>query len=461
MESFGGFTILKPSGNTLGFATNSVESNRRVGRLVVSDLNRDGRDDLLMAGSRFLAATQAADGRFVELGLDFGVSIVNAIARDFDGDGIPDTVFSSDLNQGRLPVVLRFGTGDGLFDRVPIDSELLTIFGAASAATGFEVADLDGDGALDLVVVSHATSDRLQVEVLWNDGHGSFGDRHVALVNSTTVSSADIPGLTSGDFDNDGLEDVMLGATKAFLITGRGRSVRITEKPEIAPSVTQLLRFDADSDGRLDLLGLRTEGISTTYLNVYRNNIGASNRPPAVPSGLTVARIPGGVRLEWGAGLGDDLTPTSALTWNLRVGTTPGGVEIVSPLSDLNSGRRRVLTPGNASTTRFMNLKLDPTVTRLFWSVQAEDAGYQGGPWATEESFSLVGADDFRISGIQFEANGAIRVQAVGSGTGAVLFSSEDLVRWSKVGPFLQVNDGFEAVDPAPRSDGARFYMAR
>lgn len=253
----------------------------------------------------------------------------------------------------------------------------------------------------------------------------------------------------------------MLGATKAFLITGRGRSVRITEKPEIASSVTQLLRFDADSDGRLDLLGLRREGPSTTYLHVYRNNIGVSNRPPAVPSGLTASRIPGGVRLEWELGLGDDLTPASALTWNVRVGTTPGGVEIVSPLSDLNSGRRRVLTPGNAGTTRFMNLKLDPGVTRIFWSVQAEDAGYQGGVWAAEQSISLVGADDFSIRGIQFETNGTIRVQAVGSGAGAVLFSSEDLVNWSKVGPFLPVKDGFEVVDSAPRSEGARFYMAR
>lgn len=253
----------------------------------------------------------------------------------------------------------------------------------------------------------------------------------------------------------------MLGATKAFLITGRGRSVRITERPEIASNLTQMLRFDADSDGRLDLLSLRVEGSSATFLHVYRNNIAASNRPPAAPSGLTASRIPGGVRLAWESGVGDDLTPASALTWNVRVGTTPGGVEIVSPLSDLNSGRRRVLSPGNAGTTRFMNLKLDPTVTRLFWSVQSEDAGYQGGAWAAEQFLSLVGADDFRISGIQFETNGAVRVQAVGEGAGAVLFSSEDLVSWSKVGPFLAVKDGFEAVDSAPRSDGARFYRAQ
>jgi hypothetical protein len=34
---------------------------------------------------------------------------------------------------------------------------------------------------------------------------------------------------------------------------------------------------------------------------------------------------------------------------------------------------------------------------------------------------------------------------------------SVSVVNWLKLGPFVPANDGFEAIDSAPRSDGARF----
>lgn len=461
MAPAGNFTVLNATSPGFRIASAGSQTTKSALRSVALDLNGDGRDDLLSGGARFLVSTQAVDRQFHDMALNFSANVFGVVARDLDRDGIPDTVFSTTASQARVPVVLRFGTGDGQFDRVPVDSQLLTIFSPASTGMGLEAADLDGDGALDLVVATHPNSTNLQVQVLWNDGHGSFPDRHVALLNSTTAGGFDTPDLTAGDFDNDGLEDLMLSANGAFLITGRGRTVRITEKPEIRPSVAQMLRFDADSDGRLDLLALRLEDPQTTVLQVYRNNIAATNRPPGAPSGLTATRIDGGVRLTWDAGPGDDLTPAQALTWNVCVGTTPGGTEIVSPLSDLNSGRRLLLSPGNAGTTRFMNLKLDPSVTRIFWSVQAEDAGYQAGAWAAEQSFFLVEGGEFRITEIRFENNGAVRIRGAGGGAGAVLFSSEDLVNWTKVVAFSPGNGEFEAVDPAPGSRATRYYMAR
>lgn len=460
-DSFGKYTVLTGTGAELSPAISRFLLSSQIVRLHPVDLNGDGREDIVSGGESFLVATQAVDGLFGNLALNIPDSVANFIVRDLDNNGIPDTAFVSKSSSPKLSLFVQFGTGNGRFDRVPPDSELVTLINTTSSAAGLEAADLDGDGALDLVLVSHVAITNLQVQILWNDGRGAFPDRHITTVNSTTAPNIELPDMTTGDFDNDGREDVVLSATKVFLITGRGRNVRITEKSEIAATVAQTLRFDADSDGRLDLVTVRQEDASTTVLQVFRNNTPTVNQPPAAPAGFIATAIPGGVRLSWEGGDGDDLTPTPALTWNVRVGTSPGGTEILSPLSELASGRRRVLRPGNAGTTRFINLALDPSVTRIFWSVQAQDAAYEAGPWATEQTFAVPGAPEFRLTQVIFDANGTVRVRGAGAGANAVLFSSEDLVHWSTVVPFQAVNGEFEAVDASPMSKGPRFYMTR
>ena len=57
--------------------------------------------------------------------------------------------------------------------------------------------------------------------------------------------------------------------------------------------------------------------------------------------------------------------------------------------------------------------------------------------------------------------NGRYYMYPTTDGKGYDVFVSDDLVHWATVAPFVPTKDGFEAVDPSPRSKGARFYMAR
>jgi hypothetical protein len=123
-------------------------------------------------------------------------------------------------------------------------------------------------------------------------------------------------------------------------------------------------------DGSLDLALSGNDATSAFIARIYRNySNGVSNAPPGAPSNLTNVVFRKSVRLSWN-------TPTDAnqpagLSYNLRVGTSPGSGNIVSPLSD-SSGMRKVVAPGNTSERQSW------TITNLaggtfYWSVQTVD----------------------------------------------------------------------------------------
>jgi hypothetical protein len=63
----------------------------------------------------------------------------------------------------------------------------------------------------------------------------------------------------------------------------------------------------------------------------------------------------GAVTLSWAAA-SDAQTPAAALTYNVRVGTTPGGSEVIAPQS-MPDGNRLLPAPGNAGHNLSANLK--------------------------------------------------------------------------------------------------------
>ena len=150
---------------------------------------------------------------------------------------------------------------------------------------------------------------------------------------------------------------------------------------------------DYDNDGRLDfpLTGLGAAGTGISQL--WRNSFSASNSPPSAPTGLT--SVPHGansVTLSWNPAL-DAQTPTNGLSYNLVLATNANAVNLASPHADLANGFRRVVRLGavndgtNASLSyTFTNL---PYAAQYFWSVQALDTAFAGGPFAPAQSFVL------------------------------------------------------------------------
>ena len=118
---------------------------------------------------------------------------------DVDGDGLPDVFLAR--TQG--PSVLYRNLGDWRFEDVSVRAGIAT---ADRHTTGCALADVDGDGDLDLLVVSLGGPNVL----FRNDGKGHFTEEDAGLkssLGSTTVAVADV--------DGDGYLDLYVANYKA------------------------------------------------------------------------------------------------------------------------------------------------------------------------------------------------------------------------------------------------------
>ena len=128
------------------------------------------------------------------------------------------------------------------------------------------------------------------------------------------------------------------------------------------------------------LAGKLADGTKLT--RVCRNSVLTQNTAPSAPAGLTQVVNGGDVTFSWSAG-SDAEGGAAGLTYNLRVGTTPGGNQILSGLAS-SSGYRRVTAQGNAGRRLSWTLH-GITAGTLYWSVQSIDNCFLGSPWASEQ----------------------------------------------------------------------------
>ncbi len=108
---------------------------------------------------------------------------------------------------------------------------------------------------------------------------------------------------------------------------------------------------------------------------------------------------------------GSALTPSSGLSYNLRVGTTPGAADVVAPMSFFDTavppdGLRKVAGRGHVQGTSWTLTGLIPGAT-YYWSVQAVDTALAGGHFATEGSFTTVKFSDI-LAGLPDVADSSV-----------------------------------------------------
>jgi tetratricopeptide (TPR) repeat protein len=124
--------------------------------------------------------------------------------------------------------------------------------GGSIGMPGIAVADIDGDGDLDLCLTG--LDERGSAAILRNGGGGKF-------VVSTPLADG-VVAACFGDVDNDGTIDLWLGRNGpncVLLNDGKGNFRRADYKTVAGPdALTHLARLvDLDSDGDLDLLAFR------------------------------------------------------------------------------------------------------------------------------------------------------------------------------------------------------------
>ena len=193
----------------------------------VTDVNQDGRSDL----AAFWGGTVDfffgnGDGTFQKGPSVFagGLRFFSAIG-DFNADGRVDlvdggcTIFSKPMV---CTTSLRLGNGDGTFQTANAIPDV-------SGAVAPEVADVNGDGNLDLIGTS---SDRTQLVVSLGNGDGTFQQ-------SLTFAAGTNPAIALvADFDGDTAPDLVAvnsGANAISVLLNTGTDFSISAPP-LSPS---------------------------------------------------------------------------------------------------------------------------------------------------------------------------------------------------------------------------------
>lgn len=288
-------------------------------QIVVADFNGDGKADAFIADHGYdqfpypgypntLILSQPG-GKLVDASAnvprqpDFSHT---AAAGDVDGNGTIDlyvgNLSSACTGCAAVPPELLLNDGTGHFT---VASSALPLEIAAPFSPhypGSALVDVNGDGALDLVVA--ADRETKESFVLLNDGKGHF-TRLANALPPKPWSPTEGLGISAGDLNGDGRTDLVLASTKGdpfyegawlqvLINNGDGtfHDETSTRLPQDLANTQQWVAFpqliDVNGDGKLDLLTHydgAVNGTSPAFLNDGSGNFKPMH-VPAFGSGL-------------------------------------------------------------------------------------------------------------------------------------------------------------------------------
>jgi hypothetical protein len=222
------------------------------GLVAIADLDGDGVLDRVVGGISL--EVQLSTTTTVQRFYGYGSSIVAARAADLTGDGVPELV----LGWGTYPTLeVYLNSGRGSLTRVSYESpEVPDLYGGAQ---DLALADLDGDGALDVVVL---TGGGVVVAAL-NDGAGGFGS--FARRSPAEDGFGYAYGLFVGDANEDGRPDALLSGPFGFLVAPGDGTGRFGEPTLVRAGWTFAVALtDVDADGHPDLVGAVWSGLAVS-----------------------------------------------------------------------------------------------------------------------------------------------------------------------------------------------------
>lgn len=196
--------------------------------VVATDVNNDGRMDLFVANDtveNFLFVNKGG-GRFEDQAFGALVALsesgwarsgMGVDAADIDGDGHQDLIVAN-IDRERYSIYRN--SGHGMFDDLSFAGEIGRVTYNMSG-WGLRFADFDNDGVLELILANGHPDDLVQERrpqvtytepllYLTQKGNGQFRDASAAA-GPAFGKRYSARGLATGDFDNNGLLDVLIG----------------------------------------------------------------------------------------------------------------------------------------------------------------------------------------------------------------------------------------------------------
>lgn len=255
------------------------------------DFNNDGKLDLTAAiGPRVWVSISNGDGTFkpgiASSGPAGTITMINVA--DVNGDGKLDLIVSGSKDSTTYFAATMLGNGDGTF-QAPIETDL-----AGHIPQSVLLADLNGDGILDLAFASG-----MGVQALLGNGDGTFREGP-----TTTLNEIPLNVVATGDFNKDGKADLVVTVYDLFttgfdfvvLLPGNGDGSFGAQKmvngsgSSFVGTITAAVG-DFDGDGNLDIAtAIQTTGATIQgFIQIaLGNGDGTFRATPNVPNVTSV-----------------------------------------------------------------------------------------------------------------------------------------------------------------------------
>ncbi len=310
---------------SVSFAAPISISTTNPQQIRIADIDGDGRADLIVGvllsstnvnifrNTSSIGSLSFAGAYSMSLGTHANTLAVG----DIDGDGKPDIVVCED--NGGFLFVMQNTSVPGSISLVDATGALLS-----SLPLGIELADIDGDGKLDLVFGNSVSGSNNFTIVPNTSSPGSFSLGSPLSFTTTHVLAYSVK---IADFDGDGKPDIAVSYTTNARV-GLYRNTSTSGSFSLAPEVEFLVHSgtpnreiavgDLDGDGKADIV---TTNQTLNNISVFRNDplVPISGPTQVCAGGLSLTTITLTESSQGG-------TWTSSSTTTASAGSTTGVV---------------------------------------------------------------------------------------------------------------------------------------
>jgi hypothetical protein len=271
LNIIGGGRWFKHTGGVT-FTAEIIDDNQRFSRAAVGQLKEGDRPQVVFVAGDAVGplkwyewdGSQWIGHDLLGHNVDHGHSLEVA---DIDGDGHLDIfVAEMRLNGGNpdAKMWIFYGDGAGNFEK----TEVAQGYGNHESRIG----DLNGNGQLDILGKPY-NWETPRIDIWLNDQSIQLGHWERQVID------ADRPGqaifITAADLDGDGYKDIITGA---FWYRNPGQAGGEWERRPIGGSLNNMAAvYDFDGDGHLDVLGTAGQGAEANSTFYWARNDGAGN----------------------------------------------------------------------------------------------------------------------------------------------------------------------------------------
>jgi FG-GAP-like repeat len=207
------------------------------GNLAVAYLSSDGVQVFIVSTSYSILSQQDYP---TGQGNPFGF-----VTGDVNGDGVPDMVVASEPNATTGALTVLLGSSNGTF--TVGQSLSVTIPNVINTPFGVTIDDVNGDGKLDLIAITSATTTTTGLTVFLGNGTGTFPTTGIS--GPVGVGGAE---TVTADFNGDGKKDVATSYGQILLGNGDG-TFQLTSTITQEGQQFSLAAADFNHDGKPDL----------------------------------------------------------------------------------------------------------------------------------------------------------------------------------------------------------------